>query len=504
MTVRNSTPQVFGGVGAASVSSIFVENTSVVTDNNPADFGDGIALSGTGSVTVTNSTVTNKRAGGDRGGIAPRGGGDITITNSTVSGNSQTSNAALTGGDDIAQDSTCKVAITGGEIADNSAVGDVGSLLNTSAAKLTISLILSITTRPATEQRRAQPPDHYRLLHPYQRHHQRQQRPAQRRHPQRQRWRRYPPERHHCFRLGHHDRRWLLFFRRRLPDVHQYPLANNTASMVGGYPDVDTTTASDLVDSGNNLIGDNTGAAGSFIAGTANAQGSFVGTSATPLEALLEERLEDNGGTVVLPDGSHLLTHQDKASNGNNGVRDRGVGGLETRAERGFPRHIDAQADIGAIDFQDFDLAVHTSAPAGTIRAGLPATFTLAVTNNGPNPAHAVTVTDILDILGGAAIVSVSGSFTVNGNRVTFAVPDLTAGARTSFTLTVISLAPGPFREDAIVSTHDEPRGGEQLGLSQPGDAAAALPDPTGSADVTAQVQIVQQGRRSPRGGCSC
>jgi parallel beta-helix repeat protein len=98
-------------------------------------------------------------------------------------------------------------------------------------------------------------------------------------------------------------------------------VAKNTAG-AGGDPDVDGAVGL-MVDGGNNFIGDNTGAADVFAAGTPNAKGSFVGTGGAPLDPLLGGPA-DNGGAAALSDGSHQLTLEDQANNGSNGVRDRG------------------------------------------------------------------------------------------------------------------------------------------------------------------------------------
>jgi uncharacterized repeat protein (TIGR01451 family) len=277
-------------------------------------------------------------------------------------------------------------------------------------------------------------------------------------------------------------------------------VAKNTA--VDGHPDVDNgINPADMFDFATNFIGDNTGAAGSFPAGTRNDNGSFVGTGAAPLDPLLEP-LADNGGTVVLPDGGHLLTHQAKANSGNNGVRDRGRGsnfiplGAPSKDGRGFPRSFNSPVDIGAFEFQDFDVAVSTSAPAATVQAGLPATFTLTVRNLGPNPARGVILTATLPA--GTVVVAASSSFTVSGNVVTFAVPDLAAGGSTSFILTALPAASGPFTATAVLSGHDDPNPANNTASA----SVEVLPRPfpaTGFADVTALVRVVRQGRRGPR-----
>src|SRR5262249_52060385 len=98
----------------------------------------------------------------------------------------------------------------------------------------------------------------------------------------------------------------------------------------------------------------------------------------------------------------------------------------------------------------------------------------------------------------GTAVVAASGSFTVRGNVVTFAVPDLAAGASTTLTLTVVPAAPGPFTVTANASAAAD---------NNPANNTATVrvvvqPRPTtahGSGDVTALVRIVRLGRRGPR-----
>src|SRR5262249_38526184 len=145
--------------------------------------------------------------------------------------------------------------------------------------------------------------------------------------------------------------------------------------------------------------------------------------------------LADNGGSHTLPDGSHVLTHENLANSGNNGVRDRGpslVFGAPTD-ERGFPGLVDGKEDIGAFEFQDFDVAVSTAAPAGTVHALLPATFTFPVSDNGPNTSHGVTLTAKLPA--GTIVLAGAATITVSGNVATLAVPDLAAGASTTVSL---------------------------------------------------------------------
>jgi uncharacterized repeat protein (TIGR01451 family) len=276
-------------------------------------------------------------------------------------------------------------------------------------------------------------------------------------------------------------------------------VAKNTAG-VGGHPDVDNDDQGvGLADGGHNFIGSNDGASAGLVAGTPNAQGSVVGTSGAARDPLLAP-LADNGGRV-LPDGTHLLTHADQPNNGNDGVVDRGTNtGAPATDERGFPRTVDALVDVGAFEFQHFDVFLGTAAPAGSVHAELPAPFTFTVTNNGPNPSLGVSVSTTLPP--GPLVLSASTSFTIvgtpAGNVVTVAVPDLASGASTTVTLTILPRDPGPLTVTATLSSHDDPT----LANNTSSASVVVLPQPTplkGFADVTSLVRVVRQGRRRPR-----
>jgi uncharacterized repeat protein (TIGR01451 family) len=277
-------------------------------------------------------------------------------------------------------------------------------------------------------------------------------------------------------------------------------VAKNILGTGATHPDVDNNdNTTGLTDGGSNFIGSNDGAA-TFVAGTPNAQGSFVGTTAAPLDPLLGP-LADNGGSFVLPDGSHVLTRANLAVSGNDGVRDRGTDtGAPGTDERGFTRLVDAHVDIGAFEFQDFDVAVSAVGPVGTVHALLPATFTFTVTNHGPNPSHGVTLSTTLPA--GTFVVSASTSFTIlgdaGGNHVTLTVPDLASGASTAVTMTILPRDPGPLTVTGALSSHDD----TNLANNTASASVAVLPHPTpvtGFADVTSLVQVTPLAKRRPR-----
>src|SRR5205814_9789595 len=75
----------------------------------------------------------------------------------------------------------------------------------------------------------------------------------------------------------------LLLFSLLIPPPPRSTLFPYT-TLFRSHPDVDNNDATTgLADVGNNFIGSNDGAA-TFVAGTPNAQGSFVGTTAAPLD----------------------------------------------------------------------------------------------------------------------------------------------------------------------------------------------------------------------------
>jgi uncharacterized repeat protein (TIGR01451 family) len=151
-----------------------------------------------------------------------------------------------------------------------------------------------------------------------------------------------------------------------------------------------------------------------------------------------------------------------------------------------------------------FDVAVRATAPVGTVHAGLPATFAFTVTNLGPSPSHGDAVTVALPA--GTTVVAASSSFTVSGNVVTISVPDLAAGASTTFTLTVAPATPGPFTVTASATVTDDTNPNNNTASVR----VVVLPRPisgTGSgdgtalgfADVTGLMRVVRLGRRGPR-----
>ncbi|WP_350351377.1 hypothetical protein ABS642_19030 [Microbacterium sp. A8/3-1] len=82
------------------------------------------------------------------------------------------------------------------------------------------------------------------------------------------------------------------------------------------------------------------------------------------------------------------------------------------------------------------DLAITKTLDTAPLVAGLPATFTIGVTNNGPQTATGVTVTDAVPAgLSNVVATPTSGSCTV-GTTISCVLQDLTVGASASITVT--------------------------------------------------------------------
>ena len=141
--------------------------------------------------------------------------------------------------------------------------------------------------------------------------------------------------------------------------------------------------------------------------------------------------LQDNGGstpTQALQPNSPAIDH------GTNS-------GCPATDQRGLHRPQGTGCDIGAYEVGDFaDLAISKQALPSVVGPGLPLTYTISVTNNGPLTATAVTLIDHLPpnvIIGGMAAIGWSCSGT--STTITCTIPRLTL---TSDHLTLTATAP--------------------------------------------------------------
>jgi uncharacterized repeat protein (TIGR01451 family)/CSLREA domain-containing protein len=103
----------------------------------------------------------------------------------------------------------------------------------------------------------------------------------------------------------------------------------------------------------------------------------------------------------------------------------------------------------------DADLAIAKAAAPALVEPGGVVTFTLTVTNNGPNAAQFITVTDVLSggSLGGVVDTSAGVNVTISGNGVTFTVGSLSAGGVVTMVYTATAPSLGVMTNSAVVTS---------------------------------------------------
>ena len=133
------------------------------------------------------------------------------------------------------------------------------------------------------------------------------------------------------------------------------------------------------------------------------------------------------------------------------------------------------------------DLAVSVKASAGQVTLGGNVTYTVTLTNNGPNDAQAVALTDSLP--SGAVVVSAmatTGSPTTSGGTVTLDLDTLADQATDTLTIVATPSTAGTFADAASVTDIDpfDPT----LGNNQSSVSLTVVPPP--SADLVVAVSI--------------
>jgi hypothetical protein len=234
-------------------------------------------------------------------------------------------------------------------------------------------------------------------------------------------------------------------------------------NMGGNAPDVYENGT--FTSGGLNLIGKNDGAAGSFPAGSPNANNDIVGTSASPINPKLDPAgLQNNGGstqTIALLSDSPAI---DKGTS-------NGLTGHLTTDQRGtgFPRTFDYHAVANAAGGDGTDIgAVELLAPFSVSRKmhgatnfdiDLPLTGAAGIEcrSGGVNGDYQVIMTFATPVsLMSASVTTGTGSvssFTVSGAQVTVSLTGV-ANAQT-IVLTLFGASHGTNTPDVIDGTND-------------------------------------------------
>jgi uncharacterized repeat protein (TIGR01451 family) len=200
--------------------------------------------------------------------------------------------------------------------------------------------------------------------------------------------------------------------------------------------------AGPVASSNHDLIGDGTGSSG-FSAAHGDQVGNLTVTGT--INPMLTP-LQNNGGptwTMALLPGSPAI---DKGSN---------AAAKAAVDQRGLQRIVNKTIDIGATEYQA-DLRVTLSATPNPVVAGNTITYTITVTNLGPDTAGNVTLTDLLPP--GTTFVSFNGpaGWTLTNpsgsNPATATIATLAPGTSATFTL-VVQVNPGTASGTIITDT---------------------------------------------------
>jgi uncharacterized repeat protein (TIGR01451 family) len=172
--------------------------------------------------------------------------------------------------------------------------------------------------------------------------------------------------------------------------------------------------------------------------------------------------LADNGGptqTIALEPGSPAIDAIPSDVNG--------CGTRITADQRGVSRPQGVGCDIGAFEFvprAGADLTITKSGAPNPVVSGNRLTYTIAVTNNGPQDATGVTVTDALpgslhfnsvSSSQGACTRSTATNPQPKGGTVTCSVGNLANGAKASITIVVTATTPGTLTNTAKVNGNE-------------------------------------------------
>ncbi|BBD69051.1 hemolysin-type calcium-binding region [Nostoc commune NIES-4072] len=280
LSLNNSS--VYGNTGA---TKIFNSNTAGGGIFNDASSGKA------GILSLINSSVSSNTA--NSGGGIYNQGGTLRLTNSTVSGNTATSGGGIFNGDDGGY-SGGSVTVTNSTVSGNTALEDGGGIYNgfSYVRNTTLTLINSTITNNTTDSD------------------------------------------------GNGTGNGGGVFNGDYTgpvNVSNTIIAGNFDKSTSG--DIDPDLSGEVVDSGNNLIGNNTGSTG-FTTST------LVGTSASPIDPKLG-LLQNNGGATFT---QALLANSPAIDVGNNSLVPIGV----TTDQRGtrFNRIFNGVVDIGAYEVQ--------------------------------------------------------------------------------------------------------------------------------------------------------
>ncbi|MBX9256357.1 DUF4347 domain-containing protein [Desmonostoc muscorum CCALA 125] len=363
----NSGGGIYNILGIASLTG------SSVSGNTASNDGGGIASYRSGILSLTNSTVSDNKAGSNGGGIDSQG--DLQLTNSTISGNTANNGGGIFNGEDIYVNVLVGSAtLTNSTVSGNTALQYGGGIYNYNKLTLNNSTITNNTADSNGDD---------------------------------------------VGDGGGVFNRETNYLGDGFTIIGNTIIAGNLDKSTSGdiNPDV---SGNSFRDSGNNLIGNNTGST-SFTTST------LVGNNASPINPQLSP-LQNNGGATL----THaLLTGSPAINAGNNSL----VQPITDQRGAGFDRISDSVVDIGAYEVQstsppivNTDTVVTNTNDygAGSLRQAIlnanatagadTITFAGVFTDATPDiitlTSGKLTITDDLTILGTGAL-----NLTISGNN---------------------------------------------------------------------------------------
>jgi uncharacterized repeat protein (TIGR01451 family) len=445
LTITGGSGSSAGGIlnnGTVALSDSTVSGNTATPGTSP-NFGGGGIANQDGSVALTNSTVSGNSAsvGSVRNGVGGilSVGGSVTLTNSTVSGNNATSDVSFSttvGGIAIGGfTGPASLALTGSTVSGNSgsALSDAfgGILESAPGAHVTVvNSTVSANSASATGG----------------------------------------PGAFSSAVGGISNSGGTL-------SLTSVTLAGNSVSEPNGGFLPPVAGVSNFFDGSltaqNGLVAGQSGGPNCY-GFTASSDGGYnledgtscgftaANNSLSNTDPLLDPAgLKDNGGptqTIALQPGSPAIDAISPSANG--------CGTTITTDQRGITRPQGSGCDIGAFEVvpAGADLSITKSGAPNPVLSGNRLTYALTVTNNGPQDATSVTVTDALpDSLHFDSVSSSQGTCTRStatnpkpkGGTVTCSVGNLANGAKASITIVVITTTPGAVTNTAKVSGNE-------------------------------------------------
>jgi uncharacterized repeat protein (TIGR01451 family) len=122
--------------------------------------------------------------------------------------------------------------------------------------------------------------------------------------------------------------------------------------------------------------------------------------------------------------------------------------------------HDNVEINEAPVDFSQYlnssttaDIAVDTKASPTPAYVNKPFTLTITVTNNGPDTASAVVLTETLPAGTQFGVGQAPGSYVISGSEITVQVGDLAINAKATLALLITPAAPGSIDTTATVAT---------------------------------------------------